>query len=151
MYVFTSLSPGPQPLPPDAWPIADALVEASMLRAREVPALGSMALDLATMAVYVVRESGIHVAPKAESPDAQDGRSCGMLQLPCGFVGNHSLTDQAARWLQLARWGARICHEAPLAPLSSGSCRRGRKLSAERIALARAALEGYLDRTEEDD
>ncbi len=146
--VWAALHPGP--LPADADPIADALVAATLQRAGEAPALGSLELDLATMAVYVEGESQIHVEPQPWSWDARGRISCGMLQERCDFVRFHSLADQASRWLQLARWGAQVCPDSPLAPLSSGSCRRGRKLADERVARARAILQALADVVQEE-
>jgi hypothetical protein len=136
--VWSSLHAGP--LPADAVPIADALVTATLQRAHEAPALGSHALDLVTLAVWAEHESRLLLLPVPESWDARGGVSCGYLQLPCAFVATHSLADQASRWLQLLRWGARACPEAPAAPLSSGSCHRGRRLAEYRIGLARETL-----------
>lgn len=132
------------PLPIEAEAIADALVEATIQRGSERPALGSHALDLVASAVWVENESRIHVQPRPESWDSRAGQSCGILQLPCEFVRTHSLRDQASRWLQLLRWGARRCSESPAAPLSSGSCARGRRLADGRVLLARGTLQRLL-------
>jgi hypothetical protein len=133
------------PLPADAEAIADALVSATIQRSHEAPALGSPAMDLVTAAVWVENESRISTHPHEESWDSKGGISCGMLQMRCEFVRTHSLRDQASRWLQMARWGAKVCTESPLAPLSSGSCHRGRRLSSGRIQLAHNTLEYLLD------
>jgi hypothetical protein len=137
------------PLPPEADAIADALVAATVQRAHEAPALGSHALDLVAAAVWVENESRIRLEPRPESWDARDLISCGPLQLRCDFVRHHSLRDQASRWLQLLRWGKGACPESPAAPLSSGSCARGRRLAEARIATARALLGRWLNPTQE--
>jgi hypothetical protein len=139
----------PGPLPPDADPIATALVEATIARADEAPALGSHALDLATMAFWAEHESRLHLEPVAVSEDARAGQSCGILQEDCTFVRMHSLKEQAERWLQLLRWGARVCPSSPAAPLSSGRCSRGRRLADWRTGEARAVLGALLNPSEE--
>ena len=142
MATWAAIHPGP--LPPDAEPIADALVQAVMADAEHSPALGSHAEDLVAMAVWAEHESRLRIEPRPESHDAVDGTSCSFLQIPCRLARRYTLAGQAKYWLWLAHYSARECPASPLAPLSSGSCARGRRLADYRTGLARATLMALL-------
>jgi hypothetical protein len=97
--------------------------------------------ELITFAWY---ESGIDAQPKPWSHDAKDGTSCGYLQEPCAFVRAHSVLDQAREWVRLRDASLAACGDGPegLAALASGSCDRGRRLSAYRREVAQSVLYG---------
>lgn len=123
------LGPGP-----DAAAIAPELVAAVQHRVDggHAPVTSSPTLDLALVATYVRLESGATIRPRPWSHDARDGQSCGILQLPCGFVARHTLAEQA-------RWWLHCVEESSLADVDSSPAR-----AVHRLELARAMLRGAM-------
>jgi hypothetical protein len=147
--VWASVHHGP--LPADADPIADAIVAAVMADAGNAPALGSHALDAVTMALWSEHESHLQREPRPVSWDARALVSCGPWQIRCDLARSHSVGWQARYWLAYLHHGARVCPDSPAAPLSSGSCHRGRALADWRVSRARAVLSALLRQLGQDE
>lgn len=95
--------------------------------------------EAALLVVFAKHESGFLERPRPTSWDARAGLANGPWQLH-GAAGRAPLATQARAWLYLLHEGARVCPEAPAAPLSGG-CLAGRRIADAREVEARALLE----------
>ena len=81
--------------------IASKIVQVVETRANHgiAPITNSPAEDVALVAYYIGKESGISLHPRGESWDAMGGVSCGILQMPCEIVHHASIERQIILWL----------------------------------------------------
>jgi hypothetical protein len=81
--------------------IAEKIVSVIETRSNHgiAPVTHSPAEDIALIAYYIGKESGVSLHPRGESWDAKDGISCGILQMKCEFVRHASIEQQISTWL----------------------------------------------------
>jgi hypothetical protein len=127
---------------PDAPAIADGIVQAVLDDPTHLT--GSATGDVALMALYAVKESGVRRCAVGDG-----GRALGSLQLQGVPAALACDPASAARiWLGMAHASERSCADldpdARLAQLVSGSCLRGRQLARSRLRETRAILSSLL-------
>ena len=115
---------------------SQAVVDAIASEATADPVAGDQMHTAALLLVIAFRESSYRVNVQGDG-----GHSCGLYQTPCPRTP-HDAPGQTRLALAILRQSFTACPDAPLAPYASGSCSSsaGRRISAQRIAQAKALL-----------